>query len=178
MGDTAESAAGSAVRHVCAHDDWAQLWQHRERLLRIARRRVLCPADAEDVVSEALLRAASFGPERIDEAGSWLTCVVIRLCADLYRRDACERRTLRATAFGPTTVPSPEEGMCDQAAVAALRASLDALPDRQRAALALRVDGVDVASIATRLGLSYKAVESSLSRARGALRARVESAFS
>nr|MDT0664477.1 sigma factor [Micromonospora sp. DSM 115978] len=39
---------------------WSLLVPHRERLVRIARRRLPSLADAEDCVHEALVRAAAF----------------------------------------------------------------------------------------------------------------------
>ena len=61
---------------------WSLAWAHRDRLLRIARRRTANEQEAEDVVSEVLLRAAESIPLTDDALGKWLTTVTINVCAD------------------------------------------------------------------------------------------------
>jgi RNA polymerase sigma factor (sigma-70 family) len=154
------------------YDDarWAAIAAHRERLLRMARRRCPTRADAEDVVQEALLRCATF-PD-LDEAriGQFLTSVTTRLCADTYRH--AERQARAAGRLGGETPPAadPADVACRDADVQELASLLATLPERQRAVLVDRASGLSVGQIGSRHALSYKAVESALSRARAAMR--------
>lgn len=147
-----------------ADDRWLVLWQHRERLLRIAVRRVPDPADAEDVVSEAVLRGACHADVAAERLPAWLTRVTVNLCYELYRDRARDGRA----RCGAAVEPSPEDFVCDAVWVTQ---AVGALPDRQRAALALRADGFDVPGIAAALRCNYKTAESLLSRGRASVRA-------
>lgn len=156
---------------------WADIATHRERLLRIARRRCPTREDAEDVVSEALLRCATFAdldPARLE---AFLTAVTMRLCADLHRRNARGIRAAVRLASDPDVTPGPEDELCggiDGEVLADLFASL---PATQRSVLRDRAHGLSVTQIAQRHALSYKAAESSLARARGAMRAALAASF-
>ena len=154
---------------------WPEIVAHRERLIQLARRRVPSQADAEDVVSEAMLRCATF--ERLDTArlGQFLTAVTVRLCADLYR-DA-ERGAKLARRLDLGDEPSPEDLACEAADARMLHELLDSLPDSQRAVLVDRADGLSVSQISARHSLTYKAVESALSRARASMRTALASAM-
>ncbi|MGW7356063.1 sigma-70 family RNA polymerase sigma factor [Streptomyces sp. NPDC054802] len=137
----------------------------------MARRRSMNVDDAEDAVHEAMVRAAENA--NVDDArlGAWLTSVTIRLCVDRFRqinREAeVHTRSARAAA-GPATV---EEAVCDQAEAKWLAGRSADLPIRQAEVLSLRAQGLDLAQISQRTGLSYQAVRSLLARARRALRA-------
>ncbi|MDQ1712858.1 MAG: hypothetical protein QOE45_2308 [Frankiaceae bacterium] len=156
---------------------WPAIVAHRERLLRIARRRCPTLQDAEDVVHEAMVRCATFAD--LDEArlGQFLTSVTVRLCADVYRR---ADRTHRAFGrLAPDTVEQgPEDAACRAADAAVLADLLSTLPDRQRAVLVDRAHGLSMAQICSRRGLTYKAAESALARARGAMRVALTAALS
>ncbi|WP_312870755.1 sigma-70 family RNA polymerase sigma factor [Streptomyces himalayensis] len=147
------------------------MWSHRERLLKVARRRSLSVEDAEDAVHEAMIRAAERSHVEDDRLGAWLTTVTIRLCIDRFRQVGREAevhtRSVRATPR-PATV---EEAVCDRAEAQWLAARSTDLPRRQEEVLALLAQGMDVAQIAQRTGLTYQAVRSLLARARRALRA-------
>lgn len=159
---------GSAVGHP---DRWQRVLSHRESLLKVARRRSMNVYDAEDAVHEAMVRAAENA--NVDDArlGAWLTSVTIRLCVDRFRqinREAeVHTRSARAAAR-PATV---EEAVCDQAEAKWLADHSADLPMRQAEVLSLRAQGLDIAQISQRTGLSYQAVRSLLARARRALRA-------
>ena len=155
---------------------WPEIVAHRERLVRIARRRCPTREDAEDVVHEAMLRCVTYeqlDPERI---GAFLTSVTIRLCADLYRdaersRRAAGKLDLRAT-------PDPENEALRAAEAGVLGDLLSALPPTQRAVIVDRASGMSLPQISSRHALTYKAVESALSRARSTLRVGLASALS
>ncbi|MEO1686604.1 MAG: sigma-70 family RNA polymerase sigma factor, partial [Pseudomonadota bacterium] len=113
--------------------------RHAPRALALARGMLRDAAEAEDVAQEAMLRLWRQAPSwRAGEArvSTWLHRVVSNLAIDRMRR----RRRL-------SDEPAPERedespGALDRLAEAdrraALQAALDALPERQRAALALR----------------------------------------
>src|SRR5687768_5464336 len=109
---------------------WSQVAAHRERLLKIGRRRCPTREDAEDVVQEAMLRTATF--EELDEErlGQFLTAVTLRLCADVYR--TAERGARAVRRLDAEDVPSPEAAALAAAEAEELRALLATLPERQR----------------------------------------------
>ncbi|MFF9819183.1 sigma-70 family RNA polymerase sigma factor [Streptomyces sp. NPDC014006] len=153
-----------------AQDRWERMWSHREQLLKVARRRSMSQEDAEDAVHEAMLRAAE-RPDLDDERlGAWLTTVTMRLCVDRYRqvnREAQVRTSPTLIAPGPVPV---EEAVCDRAEARWLAVRSGELPARQAEALRLKSEDLDVGQVATRMGLSYRTVESLLARARRTLR--------
>ncbi|HEX8004068.1 MAG TPA: sigma-70 family RNA polymerase sigma factor [Mycobacteriales bacterium] len=153
---------------------WPEIAAHRERLLKVARRRVPTREDAEDVVHEAMLRCAEF--EELDEArlGQFLTAVTVRLCADVYRTADRGARALRR--LEAEDVPGPEVAAVAAAEAAELRALLATLPERQRHVLVDRAEGLSVTQISSRHALTYKATESALSRARATMRVALASA--
>lgn len=83
---------------------WASLVPHRDSAVRLARSRG-AGEDAEDVVQEALLRAASHPGLDLSRAKSYLSKIVVNLVTDLHRRSAKEDQ-LRAHA---SLVPSPQD---------------------------------------------------------------------
>jgi RNA polymerase sigma-70 factor (ECF subfamily) len=153
---------------------WALVASHRERLLRIVRSRTTTAADAEDVVHETLVRAVLF--ETLDEnrVGPFLTTVAIRLCADAHRSNGRADRLRERLTRHVVDEESPEEAVCDAAEARAVAAVYETLPERQRAVVAARSEGISCGQVARRLGLTYGAVESALTRARAAVRARAD----
>ncbi|MEU3302210.1 sigma-70 family RNA polymerase sigma factor [Streptomyces sp. NPDC006678] len=149
---------------------WQRAWSHREDLLKVARRRSTSAEDAEDAVHEAMLRAAEH-PDLDDERlGAWLTTVTMRLCVDRHRqihRETQVRNSPRLHAPGPVPV---EEAVCDRAEANWLAVRSSELPARQAEALWLKAEDLDVGQVATKMGLSYRTVESLLARARRTLR--------
>ncbi|MGN9789631.1 sigma-70 family RNA polymerase sigma factor [Streptomyces sp. OZ13] len=149
---------------------WQRAWSHREDLLKVARRRSVSAEDAEDAVHEAMLRAAEH-PDLDDERlGAWLTTVTMRLCVDRHRqvhREAQVRSSPRLHPPGPVPV---EEAVCDRAEARWLAVRSSELPARQAEALWLKAEDLDVGQVATKMGLSYRTVESLLARARRTLR--------
>ncbi|MXM63936.1 sigma-70 family RNA polymerase sigma factor [Streptomyces sp. HUCO-GS316] len=153
-----------------ADERWQRMWSHREQLLKVARRRSMSLEDAEDAVHEAMLRAAE-RPDLDDERlAAWLTTVTMRLCVDRYRqvnREAEVRTSPTLIAPGPVPV---EEAVCDRAEARWLAVRSGELPARQAEALRLKSEDLDVGQVASRMGLSYRTVESLLARARRTLR--------
>lgn len=143
------------------------------RLLALAGRMLGEAAEAEDVAQEAMIRAWKQAPlwrpgaARFD---TWLHRVALNLCYDRLRR----RREI------PTDQPpeqvyegaAPDRGLEARDVGRRVAAAMQALPDRQREAVALchyqEMTNIEAAAV---MGLSVEALESLLSRGRRALRA-------
>ncbi|HWD06332.1 MAG TPA: sigma factor [Amycolatopsis sp.] len=154
---------------------WELVWARRKRLLKAAERYSLGRHEAEDIVTEVLLRAMTcpdLDETRID---AWLTAVTARLCVDHLRARSREPRRW-ARAGVPGSVTSCEDRVCDQDEARWIAARVAALPRRQERALRLRANGMDVAGVAGELGVSYRTAESLLARGRRAARALLASA--
>lgn len=101
---------------------------------------------------------------------AWLMCVAKRRLVDHWRRRECEGRAVARFSAG-VDLRAPEAFELED--LGELATQLADLPDHYRDALVLRyVSGESVGVIARRLGLSYRAAESVLARARLALRQR------
>ncbi|MDQ8705476.1 sigma-70 family RNA polymerase sigma factor [Streptomyces sp. LHD-70] len=149
---------------------WLRAWSHREQLLRVARRRSMSAEDAEDAVHEAMVRAMEHPHLDDERLGAWLTTVTIRLCVDRHRQVGREA-DIRVSPRLATPLPAPvDESVCDRAEARWLAARSGELPARQAEAIWLKSEDLDVAQVATKMGLSYRTVESLLARARRTLR--------
>lgn len=118
-------------------------------------------AAGEDAVQEALGRAwerARRG-ERFESMEAWVTVVALNLARSRLRRVLAERRARARLAPGPSAAPSAERED--------VRRALATLPRRQREATVLRYYlDLDVAEVASALGVSEGTVKTSLHRAR------------
>jgi RNA polymerase sigma-70 factor (ECF subfamily) len=150
--------------------------RHGAFALRVALRVVRSRSVAEDVVQEAMVRAWSrakhFDPGRA-RFTTWLYRIVMNLCIDQGRR-------VQSLPLPPDFNPADPAASADERIEASQRDALLAsavseLPVNQRAALTLVYDeGLSGAEAARLLGLSAKAVERLLARARAHLRERLE----
>jgi RNA polymerase sigma-70 factor (ECF subfamily) len=143
--------------------------------LRVALRVIPDRVIAEDVVQEAMLRAwsqaANFDPRRA-RFTTWLYRIVVNLCIDHKRRVQPEPLPDDFDPIDPAV--GADETMAVNQRHAALVAALKDLPARQRVAVTLVYDeGMSGAEAARVLGLSAKAVERLLARARAHLRERL-----
>lgn len=152
--------------------------RHADRAHVLARRYLGSAAEADDVLQEAFWRAWRGAPKwRAGEAAfsTWLYRVVVNLCIDRSRR----ARIRRWLPFDSAPEPASDAVGADDAFEAgeelrAVLADITQLPDRQRAAILLSAEGGRAnAEIAEILGVSEKAVESLLVRARRTLRAHL-----
>lgn len=145
-------------------------------LYRFVRRYVGDEAEAHDVLQEAYA-SAWLAMRRYDPARPfdvWLRSIALNKCRDWGRRRAV-RRAVRgvmgldapeATAVGDE-VPTPEARLDDQRRAVDLQRALSDLPDALKAPLLLAVlEGRSHAEIATILGITPKAVETRIARAR------------
>lgn len=155
--------------------------RHGARALRVALRVLGDTAEAEEVAQEAFLRAwnaaASFDADRA-RFTTWLHRIVLNLAIDRARRRAQASFTGLAEAAAVTDPqPGPEAAALATAARAALAAALASLPPRQRAAIALAYEQeLSGAESAAAMGISERALEGLLRRARQFLRERLGAA--
>jgi len=135
--------------------DTAQFQSLRSQLFSVAYRMLGSAAEAEDVVQDAWLRAAS-SPEQPTSARAWLTTVVTRLCLDRLKA----ARTTREQYVGPWlpepvptgAIESAEDVISRRESVTmAFLTLLETLSPAERAAFLLRVvfdaDYADVARV-------------------------------
>ncbi|HXT31158.1 MAG TPA: RNA polymerase sigma-70 factor [Vicinamibacterales bacterium] len=135
--------------------DTAQFQSLRSQLFSVAYRMLGSAAEAEDVVQDAWLRAAS-SPEQPTSARAWLTTVVTRLCLDRLKA----ARTTREQYVGPWlpepvptgAIESAEDAISRRESVTmAFLTLLETLSPAERAAFLLRevfdADYADVARV-------------------------------
>jgi RNA polymerase sigma factor (sigma-70 family) len=150
--------------------------RHAQLPWRIAYRMLADSAEAEDVAQEALLRLWQYA-ERWQAGGpgvaAWLTRVATNACLDRLRRR-------RFTSDEAVPERADESALADEAIEEdevrkAVAECIEALPDRQRAAIVLTYYEERQNKMAAEiLAMQVKAFESLLLRARAALRGCVE----
>lgn len=150
--------------------------RHGPFALRVAFRIVRDRQVAEDVAQEALVRAwaeaARFDPRRA-RFTTWLYRIIVNLCIDHVRRQKPESLPVDLDSSDPSA--NADEMIEANERHARLAGAVEGLPPRQRAALTLVYDeGLSGAEAARVLGLTAKAVERLLARARAYLRARLQ----
>ena len=182
---------GGTVRRALDHDARVRAFEaealpHLDRLYAAALRYVRRPADADDLVQEALTTAfrAYHQVEEGSNVRAWLYRVLHTTFLSQYRRegrrpteDPTEDMELAATgavATGPTraTSPSAEQTALSGFGPTEVREALAALPEEQRVAVYLAdVEGFAYREIAEIMGSPVGTVMSRLHRGRSALRA-------
>ena len=147
--------------------------RHLGRVLSLAARMLGDSAEAEDVAQETLLRAWRIAPKWDPEGAkfsTWLHRVALNLCYDRLRKR--KNAPLDEAPEVEDETPSVSARMVADQEASALRAAIETLPERQRAAILLRhFDERSNPEIAAKLGVSVEAVESLLARGRRRLKA-------
>ena len=170
-----ESAQTSAPCLASARAEAA--WGQRRRLVSLAACSLRHREDAEDVASEAISRVLS-AEVPIEAIPAWLTTVTRRLVVDEVRK---RQRHLRlVTRLGAVLEPHVEseiEQRLDQAEADWLLGIVAELPPRQREAMLAHASGRDIAGVAEMLGITYKAAEHLIGRARAGLRATAKATW-
>jgi len=154
---------------------------HQQRALGIAYYYLRNPADVEEVVQDAFLKAFLHLPSFREELvfKSWFTKIVINACLD--RIKATKRRSRWMVAIDepqhekllqhPGNEPSPENSLFLDERSAELRLAVMKLPERQRAVVVLNVfQGHSSKEVGQILDLSEATVRVHLFRAVQALR--------
>jgi RNA polymerase sigma-70 factor, ECF subfamily len=148
--------------------------KHLPALMAVGRRLLGDAAEAEDVAQEAFLRLWRGGADdlRGESAALWLRRVTRNLCLDRLRvaKRLDVTDDLPETPALATQLLELEQRELGQR----VQASIDGLADRQRIALTMfHYDGATMAEIAATLGITDRAVESLLSRARRTMKAQL-----
>ena len=169
MSDAASPSDEALLRRYAAGDPAAaQLLLDRlaPRLYRLALRLLGDPAEAEDVVQEAMLRLWQIAPRwqpGAAQPATWVYRVAMNLATDRLRR----RRGvgLDSVAEPADPAPAPHEAMLTADRERALEGALAQLPDRQRQAVVLRhIEGMSNPEIAALMDVGVEAVESLTAR--------------
>jgi RNA polymerase sigma factor (sigma-70 family) len=174
-GAEAEPRAGARPPPPEGPGTWVQ--DHLDAVYRFARRR-LPAADAEEVASEAfqaLFEAQARGAAPADPAG-YLFGVARRRVADRFRRRArgLETQPLPPGWEGFCDRPLPDEAASDHELTEMVHVALGLLAVPERDLLWARYrEGATVEALAARHGLTAKAIEMRLYRAREGLRKRL-----
>ena len=172
--DPDAAADAALVRRVLAGD--AETFgvlvdRHHARCLRLAAHLLGDPADAEDAVQEALLRAyRHLGRYREQERfGAWLTRIVVNQCRTERAR---ARRPLPPGVDWADAARAADHPADARARREALAHALGRLPDEQREAVVLRYAGeLSYAEMAAATGATAAALKMRVKRACGRLRA-------
>lgn len=140
-------------------------------------------ADAEDALSEAMLKAAqSFSPAKIRNHRSWLLRLVHNACMDRHRSNSRRQRVARDILAGdaraaPAVVVqpdrSPEELLAAFEQVADLRQAMGDLPAFLAEPLMLYLDEHSDSEIAGSLNVTKEVVRKRRQIARALLRRRI-----
>ncbi len=176
--DDADLAARALAGEQSAYS--ALMRRHREAIYRLARAHVGGDADAAlDAVQETFV-AAFAALHRYDSARpfrAWLSRIAINKCRDRARRAAVRRffsfaRPLEEGVDAPDAAPGPEASAQSVQEVRRIERAVAALPDMLKEVLLLRtIEELSQADTAQVLGISEKAVETRLYRARQKLTA-------
>jgi RNA polymerase sigma factor (sigma-70 family) len=149
------------------------LLAHRGELEAYVRRIVGDPDDAQDVVQSSLLRAMTSGAQaRPAHPRAWLFAIAHNQAIDHLRR---RRDELPLLDHHSPLARSTEEHVHERADLAELVEDLAQMPERQRAALLLRVLwNLDYAAIGANLSISAGAARQAVYEARRGLEQRAQ----
>jgi RNA polymerase sigma factor (sigma-70 family) len=153
----------------------ALMARHLPKMMTLARRMLGGQAEAEDAVQDAFLKlwthAARWEPGKA-KFETWLYRVTMNKCYDRLRKRPGASLDEAAEVADPR--PSAVSVLENAELGGAIEAALQALPERQRAAILLchqqEMGNIEAAEV---LGISVEALESLLARGRRALRARL-----
>lgn len=157
----------------------ALVTRYKAGLYRFARRYVGNAEDAYDIVQQSFISAwralGRYDPRR--PFGAWLHAIALNKCRDHERREKV-RRVLLISEWGtaaenaPDPAASAEERWIAEAGLGALDRAVAALPRALKEPMILTaLEGLSQAEAGSRLGISTKAVETRVARARRKLSA-------
>ena len=169
------------VARIAAREEAAfreSIGRHAAVLHRIAYRLIGDAHEAEDIAQEAMLRLWDHAPRLEARSGAvklgpWLKRVAVNLAFDRLRLR--KRNSDAEVPEQEDDAPLADEVLEADERIAAARALVEALPERQRAAIVLTYyEELPNAEAADVLEMKLKAFESLLFRARAALREAFE----
>lgn len=179
MDDKVEDDDQLMLRLAQGHESALQLLmeRHMGRVLRLAEGVVRNRAEADDIAQEAFLRAwrnaAGFDPCRA-RLSTWLNRIVINLSIDHVRKagnSSARMEPIDEHRQIPATGASALARLLAEEEERAVANALTSLNERQRAAITLfHLEGLSARDCAEAMGLSGKAFESLLQRARQTLK--------
>lgn len=164
-----------------SHEAFAALVdRHSNRFYRIAYRLVACKNDAEDIVQQAFLklwdRPGHWIPGKRTKFTTWFYRVVINLCIDYRRRR--KRIVVTEKIEVADENPGQELLLARRQKEALLERFIGDLPERQQLALNLCFhEGIGHEEAAAIVGVSVKALQSLLMRAKTTLKRNVRIHF-
>ena len=170
----AEADDEELVARIARGDGWALdvlIRRHEGSALQVAFRFLGDHAEAEEVVQETFLRvyrnAAKFKPSATFRA--WMFRILTNLCRDARKKSKPVYYT--EVPDMPDPLAGPEQSLERKRRGRAITLAIHALPENQRLALLFSAyEGLSYQETADILGVSAKAVESLLVRARRTLR--------
>jgi RNA polymerase sigma-70 factor, ECF subfamily len=119
---------------------------------------------AEDLAQESFVRLLA-RPLPEDQARRWLFTVATNLVRDGARTAKTRQRLLAATPVGPSAPPLQDETAERKQTVAAVRAALECLAERDRMLLLMREEGFRYDEIAEAVGVAPGSVGTLIARA-------------
>lgn len=147
--------------------------RYQKRIFRLAFHLVRSGAEAEDVTQETFVRAYQ-ALDRFDgrsEPFTWLYRIAVNLCLNRVSAKRLETEPIESDRFEDTSLEDPGAELMRTERAAAVRRAIAALPDKQRAALILRVyHDLSHRQIADVLGSSVGAVKANFFHALGNLK--------
>lgn len=144
--------------------------RHQQVAWNTAYRFLRDPMEAEDIVQETFLRIFKAAPRYQPRAKfrTYLYRILTRLCIDHARKK--NPLLVDSIADLAHSAPGPLEDLIFDEREAEVHAHLDVLPPNQKAAIILKhFEGLSYAEISQVMGITQKAVERLLSRARSTL---------
>lgn len=182
MSEATEESDAQLVRRALAGEERAftvLMRRHKDGLYRFARRYTGNADEAYEIVQLTFISAwkalIRFETNRAFDV--WLRAIAINKC-----RDRARRAKVRRLVFGPppdretytpeppSQTPGPDVQMSDRDELRAVEAAIAELPQGLKAPLILTtIDGLTMAEAGEVLGITAKAVENRLYRARKAL---------
>lgn len=168
-----------AAHALAGHQDAyaALMRRHRDAVWRLARGHVGDNDEALDITQDVFI-AAFAALARYDGARpfrAWIARITLNKCRDWGRRRAVRRffafaRPIDEAGDIADVAPDPEAALQSQRELARINAAIAALPAPLKDVLLLRtIEAMSQADTAATLGLSEKAVETRLYRARAKL---------
>ena len=151
--------------------------RHREAVFRLARSHAGDATEALDITQESFIAAfAALGRyDGVRPFRQWIARIALNKCHDWARRRAVRRfftfaRPIEEAGAVADTAQTPADALQSRGELVRINAAIAALPDRLRDVLLLRtIEGMSQAEAAQTLGISEKAVETRLYRARNKL---------
>ena len=163
----------------------ALMGRYKGPVFRLIRSNVGDPEEALDILQECFVSAftniGKYDPERPFRV--WIARIALNKCRDWARRRAVRSffslaRPIAADEDFESDVPSPEREAQGRAELAEVERAIAGLPLPLREVLTLRtIEELSQVETAAILGISEKAVETRLYRARTQLKAKMEGAL-